>query len=151
VETKNYYFDIVHEIEKGIIRIPLHFKPWVAMDRLGTSKFNMVLWGFIYTFIYSFFATEWWMYLFLPIHFVIGPLQGLVVNWCGHGYGYRNYDSTDKSTNTLIWDLFLLGELFQNNHHKYPTSPNFAKKWWEFDLGYFGMLPFYWLGLFKRP
>ena len=44
--------------------------------------------------------------------------------------------NNDKSKNTFFWDLLLLGELFQNNHHKYQNSPNFAKKWFEFDPSY---------------
>jgi stearoyl-CoA desaturase (delta-9 desaturase) len=149
-QTKNYYYEIYDEINRGIYRRKLHFKPWKFVDKWGTSKLNMVFWGFCYTFLYGMVATEWWMYLFLPIHYIIGPIQGLIVNYFGHKVGYQNFENGDKSTNTLFWDLFLLGELFQNNHHKYPKSPNFAQKWWEFDLGYFGMLPFFWLGLFKR-
>ena len=30
----------------------------------------------------------------------------------------------------------MLGELFQNNHHKRPNSANFAAKWFEFDPVY---------------
>ena len=30
----------------------------------------------------------------------------------------------------------IMGECFQNNHHKFPNSPNFAKKWFEVDLTY---------------
>jgi stearoyl-CoA desaturase (delta-9 desaturase) len=26
-----------------------------------------------------------------------------------------------------------MGELFQNNHHKYPMSPDFAARWFEVD------------------
>jgi stearoyl-CoA desaturase (delta-9 desaturase) len=69
----------------------------------------------------------------LPIQWFIGPVQGAIVNWCGHKYGYSNFDNNDKSKNTLPMDFFLLGELFQNNHHKSPNSPNFAKRWFEFD------------------
>jgi stearoyl-CoA desaturase (delta-9 desaturase) len=27
----------------------------------------------------------------------------------------------------------MMGELFQNNHHKSPNDANFAKKWFELD------------------
>jgi stearoyl-CoA desaturase (delta-9 desaturase) len=30
----------------------------------------------------------------------------------------------------------MMGELFQNNHHKHPMSINFAKKWYEIDPTY---------------
>jgi stearoyl-CoA desaturase (delta-9 desaturase) len=30
----------------------------------------------------------------------------------------------------------MLGELFQNNHHRYPNSANFGKKWFEIDPVY---------------
>ena len=50
--------------------------------------------------------------------------------------GYSNFDNGDKSKNTEIWGIVLLGELFQNNHHKFPNSVNFAKKWFEFDPTY---------------
>jgi stearoyl-CoA desaturase (delta-9 desaturase) len=76
------------------------------------------------------------MFLFLPIHFLIGPIQGAIVNWAGHKYGYRNFDSPDQSKNTLVWDFLLLGELFQNNHHQAGARPNFAAKWYEIDPAY---------------
>jgi stearoyl-CoA desaturase (delta-9 desaturase) len=30
----------------------------------------------------------------------------------------------------------MMGELFQNNHHKLPNSMNFASKWYEIDPTY---------------
>jgi stearoyl-CoA desaturase (delta-9 desaturase) len=77
-------------------------------------------------------------YLLLPIHFMMGPIHGAIVNWCGHKYGYRNFDTTqhDKSRNTLIFDFVTMGELFQNNHHKFGMSPNFAARRFEIDPTY---------------
>ena len=66
----------------------------------------------------------------------MGPIHGLIVNWCGHKYGYRNKETPDLSTNTLPIDLFLMGELYQNNHHGNPNDIKFAKRWWEIDFGY---------------
>jgi fatty-acid desaturase len=82
------------------------------------------------------FAEYWWMFLLLPIHFLMGPIHGAVVNWCGHKYGYSNYDNDDHSKNSLPLDFLMLGELFQNNHHKKPNNVNFALKWYEFDPSY---------------
>jgi stearoyl-CoA desaturase (Delta-9 desaturase) len=66
----------------------------------------------------------------------MGPIQGALVNWCGHKYGYVNYDTRDRSRNTVNLDFLLMGELFQNNHHKFPSRANFAVKWFEFDPTY---------------
>jgi stearoyl-CoA desaturase (delta-9 desaturase) len=63
----------------------------------------------------------------------MGPIHGAAVNWCGHKYGYSNYDNQDHSKNTLPLDFLMMGELFQNNHHKSPNDANFARKWFELD------------------
>ena len=92
----------------------------------------------MYTLFYIFYAPHWVFYLLLPVHYLMGPIHGAIVNWCGHKYGYRNFETTqtDKSKNTLIIDFLTAGELFQNNHHKYTMSPNFAVRWFEFDPTY---------------
>ena len=69
---------------------------------------------------------------------MMGPIHGAIVNWCGHKYGYANFDNGDKSKNSTPFDFFMLGELFQNNHHKRPNNANFAAKWFEFDPVYPG-------------
>jgi len=45
-------------------------------------------------------------------------------------------DTGDLSKNTLPVDFVTMGELFQNNHHKFPSSINFAKRFFEFDPTY---------------
>ena len=85
--------------------------------------------------VYWAFAPSAWYFLLLPAHFLMGPLHGAFVNWCGHKYGYRNYNTADHSRNTFIWDSLFVGETFQNNHHKYPRKLNFATRWYELDFG----------------
>ena len=77
-----------------------------------------------------------WWYLLLPVHFLMGPIQGALVNWCGHKYGYANYNNGDHSKNTEPFGILLMGELFQNNHHKFRNNVNFAKRWFELDPAY---------------
>ena len=82
---------------------------------------------------YFAFAPHWAWFILLPFHYLMGPIHGAIVNWCGHKYGYRNFNSDDASKNTLIFDFVTAGELFQNNHHKFGMSPNFAVRWFEVD------------------
>src|SRR5262249_16171741 len=86
---------------------------------------------------YATFATAWWQWLFLPMQYMMGPIHGAIVNWCGHKYGDRNYpEVSDESRNTLIFDFVTMGELFQYNHHRCCTDANFAKRWFEIDPTY---------------
>ena len=77
------------------------------------------------------------MLLLVPIHILMGPLHGFIVNWFGHKSGYRNFkEIPDNSKNTLPLDFLMMGELYQNNHHKMPQKSNFAVRWFEVDLGF---------------
>jgi stearoyl-CoA desaturase (delta-9 desaturase) len=106
---------------------------WPAIDKIGQSWIGRVAWGTAYTLFYLKFATAPWMFALLPLHYVMGPIHGAIVNWCGHRYGYRNFDNGDDSRNMLPFDFLTAGELFQNNHHKFGMSPNFAVRWFEID------------------
>lgn len=59
-----------------------------------------------------------------------------VVNGVGHYWGYRNFDTPDKSRNVVPWGIIIGGEELHNNHHAYPTSARLSNKWWEFDIGW---------------
>lgn len=110
---------------------------WNSFDNIVSSWWIRIVFGLLYTLYYVAFSTSPWHYFLLPVHFFMGPIHGSIVNWCGHKYGYVNHrDTNDKSRNTLPIDLPLLGELFQNNHHKYPERPNFACHWYELDPTY---------------
>ena len=120
------------------------------LERVADHWTSRITWGTLYFLFYLAFAPHWAFFLLLPIHWLMGPVHGAIVNWCGHKYGYRNYNGTDHSKNSLVWDVFLMGELFQNNHHEKPKSPNFAHRWYEIDLAW----PFVWtlqkVKVFKR-
>jgi len=109
---------------------------WKHLDNIGNSLFTRGVFVVAYVLFYIYFAPSGWYFLLLPIHILMGPIQGAIVNWCGHKYGYSNFDNGDHSKNSEPFGIFLFGELFQNNHHKFPNSANFAKKWFEFDPTY---------------
>ncbi len=110
---------------------------WYQLERIAESPITRTTFILIYTLIYFKFATEPWQYAFLPLHAMMGPIHGFIVNWFGHKSGYRNFDKiNDNSKNTLPIDFLMMGELYQNNHHMRPNNLNFAFRWFELDLGY---------------
>lgn len=147
--TKQKYDGLVAS-DEGDPKLPR----WPRLDAWGASYASSIMWILAYTAFYAAFATQWWMYCLLPVHYLMGPIHGAIVNWCGHLYGYRNFDLDDESRNSLVFDFVTLGELFQNNHHKYPSRPNFAVRWFEWDPTYSMMLVLHALGcirLNRRP
>jgi stearoyl-CoA desaturase (delta-9 desaturase) len=149
IATKNMYLNYLrHKIEPEPA-FQGDYPEWPLVDKIGDSWFWRLACAAGYITFYVVFATQWWMFLLLPFHFLMGPLHGAIVNWCGHKYGYSNYDNNDKSKNSLPWDFLLMGELFQNNHHKKPNSPNFGLKWFEFDPTYPVMKALHWMRVIR--
>lgn len=109
---------------------------WNRLDKIGNSVITRLLFAGAYTTFYIIFAPNLWWFLLLPVHFIMGPIQGAIVNWFGHKFGYSNFNNGDHSKNTTPWGFLMMGELFQNNHHYKKQDPNFAKKWYEFDGTY---------------
>lgn len=136
MHTKKIYNDVLNKRVVVEEKFDRNFPEYPAIDRIADSWYTRIGFGAAYVAFYVAFATHWWMFLFLPIHFLIGPIHGAIVNWAGHKYGYRNFESGDKSKNTLFLDILMMGELFQNNHHHAGSKPNFAAKWFEFDPTY---------------
>ena len=136
IKTFNNYHDILAG-KTGEDEFSKNVPEWKSFDKIVSFWWVRIIFGILYTLYYAAFSTNPYQYLLLPVHFFMGPIHGSIVNWCGHKYGYVNHqDTKDKSRNTLPIDLPLLGELFQNNHHKYPGRPNFANKWYELDPTY---------------
>ena len=59
-----------------------------------------------------------------------------VVNGIGHWWGYRNFETADRSTNLTPIALWVGGEELHNNHHAFPSSAKFSLRRFEFDLGW---------------
>ena len=137
-KTKDVYNNILNykqDVEKRYLG---NLPDWKLIENLGDSWMSRVGWGTLYVLFYIYFvpADCWYLFLLLPIHFLMGPVHGAIVNWSGHMYGYQNFDNNDKSRNSLLMDFLMMGELYQNNHHKLPNRVNFGVKWFEFDPTY---------------
>ncbi|MCS6793811.1 MAG: fatty acid desaturase [Oscillatoriaceae bacterium SKW80] len=57
-----------------------------------------------------------------------------LVNSATHMFGYRTYDSDDRSTNCWWVALLTYGEGWHNNHHAFQYSARHGMQWWEIDI-----------------
>ena len=133
-------FNIYTDIRKRRIHQDFPIKrpcvEWDFFENINHTRLMRIVLVGVYFTLYWHLADSLWLWLLFPIHCFIGPLQGALVNWCGHKYGYVNFEEVkDQSRNTLKVDFLCFGELYQNNHHKYPKDINFAQKQGEKDLG----------------
>jgi len=70
-----------------------------------------------------------------------------IVTVC-HRFGYRTFQSNDKSTNHWLIAILFLGDGWHNNHHAFPASARVGHTWWEYDptwsviqfLSWFGLI-----------
>lgn len=88
--------------------------------QLGTSGFQMLIWGFFISTIFLSHAT-------------------FSINSLTHMFGRKRYKSKDESRNSLILALITLGEGWHNNHHYYPGAVRQGFYWWEIDITYYGL------------
>ncbi|MBT8195270.1 MAG: acyl-CoA desaturase [Bacteroidia bacterium] len=139
--TKTIYNDILKRKTILDVKFTKELPNWIRLEKLADSWLSRIAWGAFYVTFYLIFATEWWMFLLLPIHFAMGPVHGAIINWFAHKYGYKNFENTDTSRNLMPVDVFMMGEGYHNNHHKFGARPNFGVKWFELDPVY----PVIWL------
>ena len=145
--TKRIYHQIAYFEQEPEPRFDGEFATSPFLEWMGKNWPMRIVWGAGFFFFYLHFVTAPWQWVLLPGHWIMGAIHGAIVNWSGHRYGYRNFDVDDVSRNTLVIDVLTAGELYQNNHHKYPMSPNFAARWWEVDTTYQIMRVLNWLGV----
>jgi len=70
-----------------------------------------------------------------------------IINGLGHYYGYRNFDTDDKSTNIIPWGIVIGGEELHNSHHNNPASAKLSTRMFEFDIGWMYIKIFSLIGL----
>ena len=72
------------------------------------------------------------------------------VNSATHKFGYRTYESGDKSTNCWWVALVTYGEGWHNNHHAFPHSARHGLQWWEIDTTWMMVQVLKTLGLARK-
>lgn len=139
VGSKHYIIDV--SLEKNLPSYP-------KFDRFAQAWPSRLMWGSGYALLYALLVPSlWFIWLpLLPIHWLMSPVHGLIINWYAHKIGYKNYREPNTSTNLFPIDP-MAGEGLHNNHHKFPGRSNFANKWYEFDLTYQFIKLFAWLNI----
>ena len=136
-KTKTIYTDITNKVMIVDKRFTEGVPQWESFDKIARSMVSRVVWGALYTLFYIQFAPSLWFLLLLPIHFLMSPIHGAIINWFAHKYGYRNFEVKDTSRNFLPLDFLMMGESYHNNHHKNGSRANFGGiRWHEIDPTY---------------
>ena len=140
-KTKTIYRDLANK--KMIVdkRFTEGVPDWTAFDKFARSWPSRLFWGLSYTAVYVYaymqLGASPWFFALLPIHFLMSPIHGAIINWFAHKYGYRNFEVKDTSMNFLPFDFLMMGESYHNNHHKNGSRANFGGvRWHEIDPTY---------------
>ncbi|GAB3511502.1 acyl-CoA desaturase [Spirosoma knui] len=136
-KTRQFYNDIVNNRDHIAAKFKKGVPNWTFMEWLGDRWPVRIAWGVAYTLVYIYFAPSAWFFALLPIHFLMGPIHGAIINWYAHRYGYVNFPVDDTAKNLLPFDFLMMGESYHNNHHKFGGRANFGGfRWHEFDPTY---------------
>ena len=100
----------------------------IYYPELGTSAFQMFVWGFCISTTALYHGT-------------------FCINSLTHMIGRRRFITGDDSRNSFILALITLGEGWHNNHHRYPGSERQGFYWWEVDISHYTLKVLSWLGL----
>lgn len=98
----------------------------VALFALG--GWSWLLWGLCFRMCFAYHST--WF-----------------VNSATHIWGYRNYETDDRSRNLWWVALLAYGEGWHNNHHAHPRLARAGHKWWEIDMTFYAIRGLQLLGL----
>ena len=122
-------FDIVVPTVLGVSVFLLGILLQHIAPGLGTSGWQMLIWGFFVSTLALYHGTY-------------------TINSLSHVFGRQRYRTGDTSRNNLLLAIITLGEGWHNNHHHYPATVRQGFYWWEIDvtfyllkvLSYFGLI-----------
>jgi stearoyl-CoA desaturase (delta-9 desaturase) len=91
-----------------------------------------------------------WVLWGLCMRMVVAYHSTWFVNSATHLWGYRNYETTDRSRNLWWVALLSYGEGWHNNHHAHQRLAAHGHRWWEVDVTYMVIRALKMLGLAKK-
>jgi len=149
--TRNELNDIIRSNTAVEARFLINLPKWQWFDDLANNKIVRIGWILVYIAVYIAFAPSgmWYLYLLIPVHCLMGPVHGAIINWFAHKYGYENFKLENTSKNLVPIDIFMLGESYHNNHHKHSGRANFGHRWFEIDPVYISIKIMHWLRIIR--
>ena len=99
-----------------------------AYPSLGTSGWQMLIWGFFVSTVVLFHFTS-------------------TINSLAHLVGRRRFPTPDHSRNNAVLAVLTLGEGWHNNHHHFPGATRQGFYWWEIDVTFYLLKAMSWVGL----
>lgn len=106
-----------------------HLMPlWIGLSLSVPSMFGFLVTGSFYG---AWTAFIWNMVRIFLSHHITWSINSIC-----HTYGYRSFETADRSTNNIFFGILGLGEGWHNNHHKYQRSARHGLNWYEFDLSW---------------
>ena len=121
-------FDMVVPLFFGLFLLGLGEALRVWMPDLGTSGWQLVVWGFFISTVFLLHGT-------------------LMINSLAHVSGGRRFKTDDDSRNNLVLALITLGEGWHNNHHRFMHSVRQGFYWWEIDVTFYILKMLSWVGI----
>ena len=114
-EVRHYVADLLEDpYFRWLDRNTLTLQTALGLAFLFFGGWSWVVWGIFVRLVLCYHVT--WM-----------------INSVAHMIGYRNFKTTDRSTNCWWLALLSWGEGWHNNHHAFPFSARFGLRWFEFD------------------
>jgi stearoyl-CoA desaturase (delta-9 desaturase) len=147
--TRRVYLDIAEGLVHPGDQFMKNLPQWRGFDKFAGSYFSRIGWVGIYVTLFILFAPSLWIWSLLPIMILITPIQGAIVNWFAHKYGFVNFKLRNTSRNLLPVDVLLLGEAYHNDHHHAPARANFGARWFQVDPVYYIILFFHKLRIIR--
>ncbi|RAP34337.1 acyl-CoA desaturase [Candidatus Marinamargulisbacteria bacterium SCGC AAA071-K20] len=129
--TKNKYYDSKY------IKDLTKFPELVIIEKY----YYLVILGYAFLISYIGSVTPIGAYPALVWGFVVSTVLlyhlTFTINSVLHTFGKRNYNTPDSSRNNFMLSIFILGEAWHNNHHRYPHSERQGFVWWQIDITHY--------------
>jgi stearoyl-CoA desaturase (Delta-9 desaturase) len=109
---------------------------WVPIATLGTA---IALLGGVGAF--------FWVFVLSTVMLYHGSF---CINSLAHIWGWRRFETPDRSRNNFILALITMGEGWHNNHHQYMYSCRQGMRWWEVDITFYSLKVLNWLGIVRQ-